>query len=125
VESVPDAGIDPAAIAARLAPYEAEIAVHGGIGALGPVSRFSGRLLVLAGRAEEGERLLRHAVATSARLGVRPSLARASLHLASALLGRGDRDGGLAAAREAVAVAEEVGMRRVLAAARRLRDGAG
>jgi tetratricopeptide (TPR) repeat protein len=113
-------GIDPAvpaAIADRLLPFADQLAVQGGIGAQGPVALLLGRAEAACGRLADAERHLRHAVALSDRHGLRPSLARGLLALASV---RADREEAVALARRALAVAEEVGMALVARDARRL-----
>jgi hypothetical protein len=57
-------------------------------------------------------------VATSERHGLRPSLARGHLAVASLLAGRGDPVAAREEARRALAVAQDVGMARVAQAAR-------
>jgi hypothetical protein len=99
-----------AAIAERLLPFAEQIAIHGGIGALGPVGVFLGMAQAGAGQLDEAERHLRQAIETAERLGLRPALVRGRLALAGVLTARGERSaaaGEAAAAREG---AEEIGM---------------
>ncbi len=108
-------GIDPAvpaAITDRLRPFADQLAVQGGVGALGPVSVFLGRAEAAAGRTEDADRHLRVAIATASRLGLRPSLARGHLALAELLAGQGSPEAA-AHAGEALRLAEELGMRLV------------
>jgi DNA-binding SARP family transcriptional activator len=109
-----------AAIADRLLPYADRLALHGGIGALGPVGTYLGRVEDAAGRPAEAERHLRAAVAVAERHGLRPSLARARLALAGMLARRGDEAAGRAEAAAARSAAEAVGMRLVATKAGRL-----
>jgi DNA-binding SARP family transcriptional activator len=109
--SVPLDPTVPAAIAERLLPYAGQLAIHGGIGALGPVGVFLGMAEVAAGRLDAAEAHLRSAVATSERLGFRPARARGRLALAGVLAARGDRSAAAAEAAAAREIAEQVGMR--------------
>ena len=77
------------ALADRLAPHSGEIAVYGGIGALGPVDRFLGRAEAAAGRTAAAERHLRQAAELAARWDLLPALAHATLHLAELLVAEG------------------------------------
>ncbi len=118
--------IDPALpgqIADRLHPYADDLALQGGIGSLGPVALYLGRVEAAAGRVVQAEQHLRQAIATSGRHGFRPSLARGHLALAHLLADRGDVAAGAAEAAAALAVAEDVGMRGVAQEARRLAHG--
>lgn len=98
------------AVLARLLPYAGQLAVHGTLADLGPVSRFVGRLELLAGRLDDAVRHLYDAVALAERHRLRPALAWSLLHLSEALTATGD----LAGARDAVAasgaLADELGM---------------
>ncbi len=108
-------GIDPAvpaAITDRLRPFADQLAVQGGVGALGPVSVFLGRAEAAAGRTEDAERHLREAITTASRLGLRPSLARVHLALAELLADRRSSEAAVHAA-EALRLAEDLGMRLV------------
>ncbi|WP_116451386.1 BTAD domain-containing putative transcriptional regulator [Blastococcus litoris] len=122
-----DGGVLPspdvaAAIADRLLPYASHLALQGGIGAMGPVALYLGRAEVAAGRVESAEEHLRAAAATSDRLGLRPSGARAHLALAQLLAERGDA-GAADEVAEALRVAEDIGMTGIARDARRLADG--
>ncbi len=113
----------PGEIADRLLPYADDLALQGGIGSLGPVALYLGRVEAAAGRAEEAEAHIRQAVATSGRHGFRPSLARGHLALAQLLADRGDAAGAATEAAAALAVARDVGMRGVARDAARLLAG--
>jgi hypothetical protein len=102
------------ALADRLAPHSGEIAVYGGIGAMGPVDRFLGQAEAAAGRPAEAEEHLLRAVALAERWDLLPALARASLHLAELLVGEGRTAEAVEPARTAREIAAAVGMRRVL-----------
>jgi hypothetical protein len=103
-----------------LLPYADRLALHGGIGALGPVGTFLGRVEDAAGRPADAERHLRTAVEVAERHGLQPSLARARLALSGVLTRRGDGSAGRAEAAAARSVAERIGMRLVAAEAARL-----
>ncbi|MGY1803816.1 BTAD domain-containing putative transcriptional regulator [Blastococcus sp. SYSU D00922] len=119
--ALPSPGI-AAAIADRLLPYATHLALQGGIGAMGPVALYLGRAEAAAGRREPAEEHLRAAAATSDRLGLRPSGARAHLALAQLLDRRGDQ-GAADQAKEALRVAEDIGMTGIARDARRLAHG--
>jgi hypothetical protein len=116
--ALPDPGI-AAAIADRLQPYATHLALQGGIGAMGPVALYLGRVEAVAGRTAAAEEHLRAAVATSDRLGLLPSAARAHLALGRLLADRGDALAG-AEAEAARRIAEEIGMTAVARDARAL-----
>ncbi|MGY1806334.1 ATP-binding protein [Blastococcus sp. SYSU D00669] len=116
-------GLDPAvpaAIADRLLPFADHLAVHGGIGALGPVVVYLGQAEAAAGRLENAEAHLRAGIEVAAALGLRPALAKGRLALARVHVGRGERAAAAAEAAAAREVAEEIGMRLVAAEAARL-----
>ena len=117
---------DPAiagAIADRLLPYAEDLALQGGIGAMGPTSLYLGRAEFAAGRTAAAEEHLRLAAGTSDRLGLRPSAAHAHLALARLLADRGERAEAPLEAAVALKLAEEVGMRVVSREAERLMNG--
>jgi len=99
-----------AAIAERLLPFAEQIAIHGGIGALGPVGVFLGMAQAGAGQLDAAERSLRQAIETAERLGLRPALVRGRLALAGVLTARGERSAAAGEAAAAREVAEEIGM---------------
>jgi DNA-binding SARP family transcriptional activator len=103
----------------QLLPYADQLALHGGIGALGPVRLHLGRVEAALGRTADAEQHLREAIDVAARHGFRPSLAYARLEVARLLSRLGDAAAAAEAAR-AREVAEEIGMRRVAAEAARL-----
>jgi tetratricopeptide (TPR) repeat protein len=107
-------------LAGDLLPFARQIAIQGGIGALGPVGLYLGRVEAAAGRTEDAETHLREAIALAERHGFRPPLARARLALAELLAGRGAPAESAAEAAEARAVADEVGMRLIVEQASRL-----
>ena len=114
--ALPDPGI-AAAVADRLQPYATHLALQGGIGAMGPVALHLGRVEAAAGRTVAAEEHLRAAAATSDRLGLLPSAARAHLALGRLLAGRDDtqaRDEAATARR----IADEIGMTAVARDAR-------
>nr|WP_246324669.1 BTAD domain-containing putative transcriptional regulator [Petropleomorpha daqingensis] len=109
-----------AAIAERLLPFADQIAIHGGIGALGPVGVFLGMVEAGAGQLDPAERHLRQAIDTTERLGLRPALVRGRLALAGVLAARGERSAAAGEAAAAREVAEEIGMRLLARRAARL-----
>jgi hypothetical protein len=79
----------PSAIADRLRPYAAQLAIHGGIGALGPVAVPLGMAEAAAGRTDEAERHLKDGIGVAERHGFLPALARGRLALAQLLAAPG------------------------------------
>ena len=118
--ALPDPAI-AAAIADRRLPYATDLALQGGIGAMGPAALYLGRAEAAAGRIATEEEHLRAGAGTSDRLGLRPSAARAHLALARLLAGRGE--GAADEAKRALELAEEIGMAVIARDARRLAHG--
>ena len=101
-------------LVADLTPVAHHVALYGGIGALGPVTRYLGRLHAALGRWEEAEAHLRACLELSASRGFRPSWVAAAAALADVLdaTGRGGAASGLR--EEAESVAAEIGTSRRL-----------
>ena len=107
-------------LADDLLPFAEQLAIQGGIGALGPVGVYLGRVEAAAGRRESAEAHLRESIEVAERHGFRPPLAKARLALAELLAARGARAEAAAEAVQARAVAQEIGMRLVADGAARL-----
>jgi DNA-binding SARP family transcriptional activator len=121
--AAPEVDLDPAipaAIADRLQPYAGQLAVQGGIGALGPVPVYLGRVEAAAGRTAAAEAHLREGIEIAERHGFRPPLARGHLALAELLAGRGARQESADNAAAALRIAESIGMAEVARQAARL-----
>jgi class 3 adenylate cyclase len=97
-----------------LLPYDGLNVVAGRAAASnGPVARYLGLLAEVCGRVDDAERHYAAALEMTAAMGDRPFGARAHFGLARLLLTRdapGDRDRALELLREAVEVAQEIGM---------------
>jgi 8-oxo-dGTP pyrophosphatase MutT (NUDIX family) len=103
-----------------LLPFADQLAIHGGIGALGPVGVFLGMVEAASGRLDEAESHLRQSIETAERLGLRPALVRGRLALAGVLAARHERSAAAAEAAAARELAEEIGMRLLARRAARL-----
>jgi len=93
-----------------LLPYADRIAVSYPEISVGPVARFLAILASTVGRDQEAERHSLDAIALSARIGARPSLAHSQLDYARALIGRGDDGGAAKAIAAALTTYEDLGM---------------
>ena len=110
--AAPEVGLDPTipgAIADRLLPHGEQFAVQGGIGALGPVAVYLGRVEAAAGRTPAAEQHLRYGIEVCELHGFRPPLARGRLALAELLAARGARQEAADEAAAALRIAESIG----------------
>ncbi|HEU5242464.1 MAG TPA: AAA family ATPase, partial [Ornithinibacter sp.] len=97
-------------LAADLAPVADHVALYGGIGAVGPVTRYLGRLEAALGRWEEAETHLRACLELSSSRGFRPSWVAAAASLAEVLDATGRGREAVALRGEAEALAAEIGV---------------
>jgi eukaryotic-like serine/threonine-protein kinase len=108
----------------ELLPYEGLVIVVGrGTASVGPVDRVLGLLAWTLGRIDDAERHLTNAIEIATRMGDRPALALARLHMAELLLQRDrgtDRERALEILTQVLGHAREMGTRWI--ADRALRD---
>ena len=113
-------GVCAAELHALLLPYAGQNLVNGTtVVLLGPVDRYLGLLALAAGRPSDAAAHFETAVASCARMGARPDLARAQAGLARALAARGtpeDRSRAATLLAEARAAAEQLGLPGLVAA---------
>jgi tetratricopeptide (TPR) repeat protein len=103
-----------------LAPYDGHTVVEGVFCYFGPVAYYLGLLASTAGRHEEAARHLESALAAARALGARPFVARILLAQAQAIeAAGGDETMAASLRRDALELAESMGMRGVAEVARR------
>ena len=98
-----------------LTPVAHHLAVYGSIAALGPVTRYLGRLEAALGRWTEAEAHLTECLDVSAAHDLRPSWAAAAVSLAELLVATGRADQAIDLRAQAQSTAEELGLARVTA----------
>ena len=98
-----------------LTPVAHHLAVYGSIAALGPVTRYLGRLEAALGRWADAEAHLKDCLDVSAAQGLHPSWAAAAVSLAEVLVDTGRAAAAVDLLTEALRVADELGLSRTRA----------